>query len=41
MHNGPLDTCTVCHTTWPTDPGPHNLIRTEPIYIYLPFANKP
>jgi len=40
-HNGPLTTCTVCHTTWPTDPGPHNLIREPDKFIYLPFVSKP
>jgi hypothetical protein len=38
---GPLTTCTVCHTTWPTDPGPHNLIRAEDKLIYLPLVARP
>lgn len=25
-HNGPLDTCTVCHASWPTEAGPHGLL---------------
>lgn len=41
QHNGPLTTCTVCHTTWPTEAGPHNLIRNEDQFIYLPWVNKP
>jgi len=29
-HNGPLDTCTVCHATQPTEPGPHG-IQVTPV----------
>ncbi len=28
-HAGPLDTCTVCHASWPAGPGPHG--RPAPI----------
>jgi hypothetical protein len=28
-HTGTLDTCTVCHATWPTGPGPHG--RPAPV----------
>ena len=24
-HHGPLDTCTVCHSTWPSGAGPHGI----------------
>ena len=34
---GPLNKCSVCHTTWPTDPGPHGLTVLEPMYFYLPL----
>lgn len=29
-HNGPLDTCTVCHASMPTAPGPHRWDRYLP-----------
>jgi hypothetical protein len=39
-HNGPIDTCTVCHASWPTGAGPHGLtpptVRSftfEPDYV--------
>lgn len=41
QHNGPLTTCTVCHSTWPAEAGPHNLIRNEEKFFYLPWLNKP
>ncbi len=25
-HHGPLDTCTVCHSVWPTGAGPHGIL---------------
>jgi hypothetical protein len=34
---GPLNRCTSCHTTWPTDPGPHGLVKPPPRFIYLPL----
>jgi hypothetical protein len=36
-HAGMLDSCNVCHTTWPTDPGPHGLLVPPPQYFYLPL----
>jgi hypothetical protein len=39
--NGPLTTCTVCHITWPTAPGPHGLVRSEDTFIFLPLTVKP
>lgn len=36
-HAGPVDTCTVCHTTQPTGAGPHGIIA--PVYdefLFLP-----
>jgi hypothetical protein len=39
--NGPLTSCTACHTTWPTEPGPHNLTRGHDRSIYLPFTSRP
>ena len=39
-HNGPLDTCTICHTTQPTGAGPHG-ITVEPLFhIYLPLITR-
>ncbi len=35
---GTLRSCTVCHTTWPTDPGPHNLTIHPPKFFYLPLV---
>ncbi len=35
---GPLRKCTVCHTTWPTGPGPHGLTVPPPSYFYLPLV---
>jgi hypothetical protein len=37
---GTLNTCTVCHTTWPINPGPHNLLPPPYKYIYLPIINR-
>jgi len=28
-HNGPLDTCIVCHASWPADPGPHGMLAPD------------
>jgi hypothetical protein len=28
-HHGPLDTCTVCHASWPTGAGPHGILPAE------------
>jgi hypothetical protein len=36
-HAGMLDSCTVCHATWPTDPGPHGFLAPPPRYFYLPL----
>lgn len=36
-HSGVLDTCTVCHASWPTQPGPHNL----PTKIVRSFSLEP
>lgn len=33
-HNGPLDTCIVCHTSRPAGAGPHGIIFTQ---VYLPL----
>jgi hypothetical protein len=38
--SGPLVSCTVCHTTWPTSPGPHNLLPPPLKYLYLPVAGR-
>ena len=37
-HVGTLDTCTVCHATEPTDPGPHGLLSSAgaAYHLYLP-----
>lgn len=32
-HHGPLDTCTVCHTSWPTGTGPHG-IQPAPMRMF-------
>jgi hypothetical protein len=39
-HNGPLDTCTVCHSSWPAGAGPHGKVVPPPIKrdIYLPLV---
>ncbi len=34
-HEGPVDTCIVCHASWPTDAGPHGL--TAPLQPDLSF----
>ena len=36
-HNGPLDICTVCHATQPTEPGPHGIVVT-PVATASPTA---
>ena len=36
-HNGPLDTCIVCHDSWPTEAGPHGMLAPD---VQL-FAFKP
>ncbi len=28
-HHGPLDTCTACHSSWPTGAGPHGIMPAE------------
>ena len=38
---GPVRECTVCHTTWPTEPGPHGLVLAPPKYLYLPLILRP
>ncbi len=40
QHGGPLDTCTVCHATQPSDPGPHGLGPVSYQYIFLPLINR-
>ncbi len=35
--SGTLRKCTVCHTTWPTEAGPHGLVVGPPKYFYLPI----
>jgi hypothetical protein len=37
-HAGTLDTCTVCHATEPTEPGPHGLLSAAGAshHLYLP-----
>lgn len=36
-HVGPLDTCTVCHTTQPTDAGPHGIVIPNfSNFLFLP-----
>jgi hypothetical protein len=32
--------CTVCHTTWPTQPGPHGQVVLPPRNIYLPLVSR-
>jgi hypothetical protein len=38
-HNGPLDKCTTCHVSWPTQPGPHNLAFSQPT-LFFPLVIK-
>jgi hypothetical protein len=37
-HAGTLDTCTVCHATNPTEPGPHGLLSPDGVkaHVYMP-----
>jgi hypothetical protein len=37
-HAGTLDTCTVCHATNPTEPGPHGLLSPDGVKnrVYMP-----
>ncbi len=37
--NGPIDICTICHSSWPLLAGPHNKLYSPPI-IYLPILNR-
>ena len=37
-HNGPLDTCTVCHASPPTGEGPHGLTADPHFALYLPLV---
>jgi hypothetical protein len=37
-HNGPLDTCTTCHTAQPTGAGPHGITTGPPFKVYLPIV---
>lgn len=39
-HNGPMDTCTVCHATQPAGTGPHGItVPPQPsVWVYLPFV---
>lgn len=41
-HGGPLDTCTVCHATSPTQAGPHGMTAPPPLdkLHYLPSVMK-
>lgn len=41
-HSGPLDTCTVCHATSPTQAGPHGMAAPPPLdkLHYLPSVMK-
>jgi len=44
-HAGTLDTCTVCHDTQPTDPGPHGItVQPPPVTpirrVYLPVIQQ-
>jgi len=32
--------CSVCHTTWPTAPGPHGKVVLPPKYFYLPLVSR-
>ena len=34
-HDGPVDTCIVCHASWPTEAGPHGM--TAPLQYSLSF----
>lgn len=34
---GTLSECSVCHSTWPENPGPHNLLLEPHQFIYLPL----
>jgi hypothetical protein len=36
-HTGTLDTCSVCHASQPTDPGPHGSLAPHYRHIYLPI----
>jgi hypothetical protein len=38
-HAGTLDTCTVCHATNPTEPGPHGLLSPAGVkeHVYMPY----
>ncbi len=38
-HAGTLDTCTVCHATNPTEPGPHGLLSPDGVkeHVYMPY----
>lgn len=38
-HAGTLDTCTVCHATNPTEPGPHGLLSPDGVKenVYMPY----
>lgn len=43
-HDGPLDTCTVCHATQPDGPGPHGIMPPPPkptpsSFNYLPAVS--
>ncbi len=38
---GPLHSCTVCHATLPTEPGPHNIIGAQDNFLYLPITSRP
>lgn len=38
QHAGTLDTCTVCHLTWPAGAGPHGMTVPPPRYYYLPLV---
>jgi hypothetical protein len=38
---GALHNCTVCHATWPSEPGPHNLVGTVDKFLYLPITRRP
>jgi hypothetical protein len=37
---GPLHNCTVCHATWPTEPGPHNRLGIADKFLYLPLTSR-
>jgi hypothetical protein len=36
-HTGTLDTCSVCHASQPTEPGPHGSLAPHYRHIYLPI----